>query len=309
MKKIVVIGSSNVDTTLHVKNFPKPGETINATDVTVAGGGKGANQAIAAAKSGAETEFISRVGEDNFGEFIMNQLKSYGVSLTYVETTPEEKTGHAYITLDESGQNDIIVDHGANYDLNASDIDAASDLLGQIDCVIAQFETPLDATLEAFKMAKKRDTVTILNPAPAIDKIPPQLLKYTDVITPNETEASVITGIPINDEADLRKNAQKLHELGVENVVITYGDKGSFISTPNIEKLIPAFKVDATDTTGAGDTFIGFLAGNLDKDLTNFEQAAIIASRASSIAVERLGAQPSIPTAKEVQDLMEKDNG
>lgn len=305
MKKIVVIGSSNVDTTLHVKDFPKPGETINAQDVTVAGGGKGANQAIAAAKSGAETEFISRVGEDSFGEFIMAQLKSYGVSLDYVQTTQEQKTGHAYITLDENGQNDIIIDHGANYQLSASDIDAASDLIDEVDCVIAQFETPIEATIEAFKMAKKKNAVTILNPAPAIKEIPAELLKYTDLIAPNETEAAVITGIVINKEEDLAQNAQKLHELGVENVVITYGDKGSYISAGNVEKLVPAFKVNATDTTGAGDTFIGFLAGNLNKDFSNIEEAALIASRASSIAVQRLGAQPSIPTAKEVEDLME----
>ena len=305
MEKIVVIGSSNVDTTLHVKDFPKPGETINAQDVTIAGGGKGANQAIAAAKSGADTEFISRVGEDSFGEFIMTQLKSYGVSLDYVQTTPEEKTGHAYITLTENGQNNIIIDHGANYQLSASDIDAASDLIDEVECVISQFETPLDATTEAFKMAKKKQAITILNPAPAIKEIPVELLKYTDVIAPNETESALITGITINGEEDLRRNAEKLHKLGVKNVVITYGDKGSYISANGVEKLVPAFKVDATDTTGAGDTFIGFLAGNLNKDLSNIEEAARIASRASSIAVQRLGAQPSIPTAKEVEDLME----
>lgn len=144
-----------------------------------------------------------------------------------------------------------------------------------------------------------------MNPAPAIKEIPAELLKYTDLIAPNETEAAVITGIVINKEEDLAQNAQKLHELGVENVVITYGDKGSYISAGNVEKLVPAFKVNATDTTGAGDTFIGFLAGNLNKDLSNIEEAVLIASRASSIAVQRLGAQPSIPTAKEVEDLME----
>ncbi|GAA3628079.1 ribokinase [Lactobacillus hamsteri] len=306
MKKIVVIGSSNVDTTLHVKDFPKPGETINASEVTIAGGGKGANQAIAAAKSGAETDFISRVGEDSFGEFMMKQLKSYGVSLDYVQATAGEDTGHAYITLNDEGQNDIIIDHGANYKLNAADIDAASNLLGKVDCVIAQFETPLDATIEAFKLAKKQGAITILNPAPAIEKIPSELLQLTDLITPNETESAVITGVPIKNEDDIAINAKKLHELGVKNVLITYGDKGSYISTDSVEKLVPAFKVEATDTTGAGDTFIGFLAGNLEKDLSNIEEAATIASRASSIAVQRLGAQPSIPTAKEVQDLMEK---
>lgn len=306
MKKIVVVGSSNVDTTLHVKDFPKPGETINASEVTMAAGGKGANQAVAAAKSGAETQFISRVGEDSTGEFMLKQLKNYGVSLEYVQTTAGQNTGHAYITLNDNGQNDIIIDHGANYSLSVSDIDAVSNLLGEVDCVIAQFETPLEATIEAFKLAKRQGAVTILNPAPAIKNIPQELLQLTDVITPNETESAAITGIEINEENDLKLSAAKLHEMGVSNVVITYGDKGAYISTSVAEKLVPAFKVSAVDTTAAGDTFLGFLAGNLNKDLTNIEQAAVIASRASSIAVQRLGAQPSIPTAKEVKDLMEK---
>lgn len=306
MKKIVVVGSSNVDTTLHVKDFPKPGETINASEVTMAAGGKGANQAVAAAKSGAETQFISRVGEDSTGEFMLKQLKNYGVSLEYVQTTAGQNTGHAYITLNDNGQNDIIIDHGANYSLSVLDIDAASNLLGEVDCVIAQFETPLEATIEAFKLAKRQGAVTILNPAPAIKNIPQELLQLTDVITPNETESAAITEIEINEENDLKLSAAKLHEMGVSNVVITYGDKGAYISTAVAEKLVPAFKVSAVDTTAAGDTFLGFLAGNLNKDLTNIEQAAVIASRASSIAVQRLGAQPSIPTAKEVKDLMEK---
>ena len=303
MKKIVVIGSSNVDTTLHVKDFPKPGETINATEITSAGGGKGANQAIAAAKSGAETYFINRVGEDSEGGYITHQLKSYGVDTTYVQTTMGSKTGHAYITLNEAGQNDIIIDHGANYELTVEDIQAASDLFKDVDCVIAQFETPLEATIEAFKLAKKAGKITILNPAPAIDKIPEELLQYTDIITPNETESAKITGIQIKDNSTLATNAEKLHLLGV----ITYGDKGAYISSADIETLVPAYKVKATDTTGAGDTFIGYLASNLKADLSNFEEAAKIASRASSIAVQRLGAQPSIPTAKEVENAMEDD--
>lgn len=304
MKKIVVIGSSNVDTTLHVKDFPKPGETINATKITIAGGGKGANQAIAAAKSGAETYFINRVGEDSEGGFITHQLKSYGVDTTYVQTTMGSKTGHAYITLNEAGQNDIIIDHGANYELTVEDIRGASDAIEEADCIIAQFETPIEVTLEAFKIAKKAGKVTLLNPAPAISKIPKELLQYTDIITPNETESAKITGIQIKNKSTLTANAEKLHLLGIKNVVITCGDQGAYISTPNMEELVPAYKVEAADTTGAGDTFIGYLASNLNEELTNFEEAAKLASRASSIAVQRLGAQPSIPTAKEVQEAM-----
>ena len=207
--------------------------------------------------------------------------------------------------LDEKGQNSILVDAGANAEVTPDQIDDAEESIKNSDYIIAQFETPIDATIEAFKIAKKKGAVTILNPAPAIEKIPTELLKHTDLITPNETESAKITGIEIKSDADLVINAQKLHDLGVKNVVITYGDKGAYISSQKIQKLVPPFKVDAVDTTGAGDTFIGFLAGNLKKDLSNLEEAAKIASRASSIAVQRLGAQPSIPTAKEVQDLME----
>lgn len=305
MKKILVIGSSNVDTTLHVKDFPKPGETINALDVTQAAGGKGANQAVAAAKSGADTKFISRIGEDEAGNFMLKQLKSYGVSTDFVQTTPDQNTGHAFITLNEAGQNDIIIDHGANYQLSPSDVEAASDLFDEADCIIAQFETPLEATIAAFKLAKKKQMLTILNPAPAIKEVPGELLEYTDLIVPNETESAVLTGIEIKDEDDLVKNSQKLHELGVKNVIITYGDQGSFISTSTVQKLVPAFKVKAVDTTAAGDTFIGYFASKLDKDQANFEEAAVYASKASSITVQRLGAQAAIPTASEVKDAME----
>ena len=162
-------------------------------------------------------------------------------------------------------------------------------------------------TLEAFKIAKKAKKITILNPAPAVDEIPKELLQYTDIITPNETESAKITGIAIKDNSTLATNAEKLHMLGVKNVVITYGDKGAYISTPDVEELIPAYKVEAADTTGAGDTFIGYLVSNLNSDLSNFEEAAKIASRASSIAVQRLGAQPSIPTEQEVKQAMEDD--
>lgn len=306
MKKIVVVGSSNVDTTMHVQNFPQPGETISATAVTTASGGKGANQAIAAAKSGADTVFVSRVGDDSFGRFMRQKLKSYGISLDYVRVTPGKNTGHAYITLDAQGQNDIIIDHGANYAVSPADIRAVSETLSQAECVVAQFETPLAATLAAFKLAKQKGLGTILNPAPAIAKIPAELLALTDMITPNESECAAITGIPIHNEHDLVLNAQKLHKLGIKNVLITYGARGSYLSSAKVQKLIPAFKVKAVDTTGAGDTFIGFLAGNLKKDFSNLEQAAVIASRAASLAVQRLGAQPSIPSAQEVKQVMEK---
>ena len=295
MKKIVVIGSSNVDTTLHVENFPKPGETINAHKVSEAGGGKGANQAVAAAKSGAETIFISRVGEDSYGSWMKDQLAGYGVKTDYVLPTASVKTGHAYITLNAEGQNDIIIDHGANYSLTEADVLVAKDVIEAADCVIAQLETQLEATTAAFKLAKAAGKVTILNPAPAIKDLPADLLAVTDLITPNETETALLTSLPVVEEADLEKNAAKLHELGVKHVIITYGSKGAYLSSPVFTGLVPAFKVKAVDTTAAGDTFLGFLAGSLASDFSNLHEAARFANRASSLAVQKMGAQPSIP--------------
>lgn len=304
MQKIVVIGSSNVDTTLHVANFPKPGETINAKKVTTAGGGKGANQAIAAAKSGAETYFISRIGEDADGEFMLRQLRACGVNTEYVQTTPRTNTGHAYINLDASGQNNIVLDHGANYSLTEADVTAAQDVIVAADVVLAQFEIPLAVTLAAFKIAKAAGKVTMLNPAPAERKIPAELLAVADFITPNETEVAAITGVEISDEASLAKSCQALQESGVANVLITNGARGSYFSVQGQQAFVPAFKVAVVDTTCAGDTFLGYLAGHLDADFGNIKEAAIIASRAASIAVQRSGAQPSIPMAQEVAEAM-----
>ena len=307
MKRIIVVGSSNVDTTLHVQDFPKPGETINATGVSEAGGGKGANQAIAAAKSGAECTFISRVGDDNFGPWMIDQLSGYGVKTGHILTTPGEKTGHAYITVNAEGQNDIIIDHGANYKLTSADVEKAKDLIAQADCVVAQLETPIPATVAAFKLAKAAGKVTILNPAPAVKDLPQELLDLTDAITPNETESALLTGLPVENEADLAKNAAKLHEMGIKTVIITYGSKGSYVSAEAFTGLVPAFKVKAVDTTAAGDTFLGYFAGTVKSDFSNVQEAARFANRASSLAVQKLGAQPSIPASAEVKAADEAD--
>lgn len=308
MKQILIVGSSNVDTTMHVADFPQPGETINASEVTSAGGGKGANQAIAAARSGASTVFLSRVGQDSAGDFLLNQLQEAGVKTEFVQKTADANTGHAYIALTQKGENNIILDHGANYKLSAADIGKAQTAFKSATCVIAQFETPLAATIAAFRKAKQNHALTILNPAPAVKEIPKALLEVTDLITPNETESAAITGIKINKEKDLAASAARLHQMGIANVIITYGAQGAYLSNKFFEGLVPAFKVDAVDTTGAGDTFIGYLASELKADLSNLKQAAVFASRASSLAVQFLGAQPSIPKRREVEKAQEQDN-
>ncbi|WP_129044571.1 ribokinase [Companilactobacillus metriopterae] len=296
MKKIVVLGSTNVDTILNIERLPLPGETMAMTDRSVAGGGKGANQAIAAVRAGAEASFISKVGGDHAADFMFETFKKDGLNMEHVIVDENVGTGKAYILLDENGQNSILVYGGANQAITPAEIDDTKDFIAEADCIIAQFEVPLETITEAFKIAKDNGVVTILNPAPAKKEIPAELIALSDVIAPNETEAEIITGVKVEDEASMQKAADALHEMGVGTVVITVGDKGSFYSFKDGKSgFVDAFKVKAVDTTAAGDTFIGYLSANLEKDMSNIEEAMKIASKASSITVQEQGAQNSIP--------------
>ncbi|WP_334329829.1 ribokinase [Companilactobacillus sp. HBUAS59699] len=301
MKKIVVLGSINVDTILKITRLPLPGETMAMHDQSTAGGGKGANQAIAAVRAGAETSFISKIGRDHAADFMIDTFKKDKLDINHLLTDDNAGTGKAYILLDDNGQNSILIYGGANQTITAADVKNAEDVIKEADCVITEFETPMPAALELFKIAKENNVVTILNPAPAKTDIPEELLKLTDIIAPNETEAKAITGISVTDESSMKKVATYLHGLGIDTVLITVGAKGSYYSrrTGN-EGFVKAFKVDAIDTTAAGDTFIGYLAANLNSNLDNLESAMKIASKASSLTVQEQGAQNSIPYKKQV---------
>ncbi|APX72121.1 ribokinase [Companilactobacillus allii] len=302
MKKIVVLGSINVDTILNIARLPLPGETMAMRDRSVAGGGKGANQAIAAVRAGAETSFISKVGKDHASDFMMDTFKNDNLNVDHVTEDEKAGTGKAYILLDEKGQNSILVYGGANQTITAEDIHEAEESISAADCVIAQFETPIPATIEMFKIARKNGVTTILNPAPANGDIPKELLENTDIITPNEIEAEAITGVKVTDVDSMKAASEEFHKLGVKTVIITVGSKGSFYSlVDNKYGFVNAFKVKAVDTTAAGDTFIGYLAANLNKDLSNLEEAMTIASKASSFTVQVQGAQNSIPYKKQVK--------
>ncbi|TLQ51390.1 ribokinase [Lacticaseibacillus casei] len=303
---VVIIGSINVDAILHIQRLPKPGETMEMAAFLQAAGGKGANQAVAAARSGAKTSFIGRVGDDANAAFMRGELVKNKIDTQYVSTTSGEQTGQAYILLQASGQNSIIIQHGANFDLTPNDVQKAATLIQTADFVVAELETPVDATTEAFKIAKAAGKVTILNPAPAQKDLPLTLLKNVDLITPNETESELITGIPVTDEASMRASAAYYHELGIRGVIITLGSKGSFISLDGQATIVPAFKVKAVDTTAAGDTFIGALASVLQIDLKNIVEAATYASMASSFTVQKLGAFPSIPMGDDVKAKLDK---
>ncbi|WP_278955876.1 ribokinase [Lactobacillus apis] len=303
MNKVTVIGSINLDTNLRVAQMAKPGETIHAKEHYSAAGGKGANQAVAAARSGCAVSFVGAVGNDAPGKEMLALLEKENINLDGVKEVTDESTGQAFITVDDSGQNSITIYSGANYAFDQDDIEQNSDLIAASDFVVAQFETPIEATIQGFKIAHQNNAKTILNPAPAITEIPAELLQVTDIIIPNETEAATITGVEVVDEKSAKKAADKLHELGVSAVIITIGDKGAFYDFQDKQGLIPAFKVKAVDTTAAGDTFIGAMTSILKPDFSNLSDAITFANKASSLTVQGYGAQPSIPTKAEVEQV------
>lgn len=299
MNKVTVVGSLNVDTTMKIKRMPLPGETIAAMGKSSAAGGKGANQAVSAARSGAQTSFVGEVGKDNGGQMMLKDLQDNGIDVSGIRENDQVGTGSAAILLDENGQNSILVYGGANQQLSVEDVEAAKKQIVSADFVVAQFETPQAATLRAFQLAKENGVTTILNPAPA-QKIDPAVLKLTDLIIPNETESSALTEIIITDETSMLMSAAKFAQMGVRNLIITVGAKGAFYCTQDGYNFIPAFKVDAVDTTAAGDTFIGALSSQLKPDMSNIEKALVYAQRASSLAVQKMGALPSIPTKDQI---------
>lgn len=302
MNKVTVIGSINLDWTIRVARMAKPGETLHTKEIFTAGGGKGANQAIAAQRLGADTSFIGAVGEDReVSQTMLELLHEDGINCQGIATLSNHKTGQAFVIVDDDSENLIYVHGGANMAFKPEHVDQNRDLIIQRDFVVAQFETPIDCTTEAFKIARQNGVVTILNPAPAIDQIPKELLKVTDMIVPNETETEVITGIKITDQVSMVNAAEKFHALGIKAVLITLGSQGTFYSYAGKTAIIPALKVNAVDTTAAGDTFIGALSSVLNKDFSNLEDAIKFSNKASSITVQRFGAQPSIPYLKEME--------
>jgi len=298
-KNIVVLGSLNVDNIMKMPRMPLVGETMALTDVTTAPGGKGANQAVAAARQGANVSFIGSVGNDSNGQFMRATLLTNGVNVNAVTTNSEVPTGSAYIMLQENGANTILIHGGANQALTVADLD--ENVIAKADTLIAQFEVPLEVIVAAFKIAKANNVQTILNPAPAVYDLIPELTHVTDIILPNETEAQLLTGITVeNNEAVLNRVSNAILAKGVPRSIITLGDAGSFVADRDKRWWVKPNKVDAVDTTGAGDTFIGTLASVIDADFNNLEETVKRASIASAIAVTRAGAIPSIPTRDEV---------
>ncbi len=299
MNKVTIIGSLNIDTTFKITDFPLPGETIKAFNKSSAAGGKGANQAVAAARLGAKTTFIGKVGNDQQGEFMIKALKQEEIDISGIKVEPATGTGTADILLNEAGQNCIIVYGGANQTLTVADLAGLDQQIAASDFVVAQFETPQAATIAAFKLAKAAGKMTILNPAPA-SEILPELLSLTDIIIPNESENQRITGIEITDLNSMKKSAAKFADLGISRTIITLGSQGVFYAAGNRTAQLAAFKVKTVDPTAAGDTFIGAFVAKLSPTMENFTEAINYAQKASALTVQHLGAQVSIPTVAQV---------
>lgn len=307
MKDVCIIGSINMDMVAKVNKMPQKGETVLSYDFKKISGGKGANQAVAAKRLGANVHMVGKVGRDDNGKDLMNLLKKEGINTDYIYLDDSNPTGMAFINVDDNGENSIVVVPGSNMNINIDEIRNAQNVIKDSKVVISQFETTIESTIVAFKIAKQNNISTILNPAP-VREIPEDLLAYTDIIIPNETEASKFTGIEVKDIESLKESCKIILNKGVKFVIITLGDKGAAIACKEKFELIPAYKVKAVDTTAAGDGFIGALASNLAEENINFEnikKAVQFANKVSSIIVQKEGAQPSLPYLNEVMESFE----
>jgi ribokinase len=295
---IAVVGSSNMDLVVKSKRIPVTGETILGGDFIMVPGGKGANQAVAAAKLGAEVFFIAKLGDDIFGLQSLNNFKKEGVNTKYVLQTQEAPSGVALIMVDDEGNNLIVVAPGANHKLSPEDVKEAESDIASSGALVAQLEVPIETIEFAAGLANKSDVPFILDPAPA-QELSPELLGMVDVLTPNETEAQILTGIEVKDQSSAEAAAKKLLEFGIKTVILTMGASGYLLADKEGAEFVGARKVTAADSTAAGDAFTGSLAVGLAKGQTPAE-AAMFANNVAAVSVTRMGAQPSMPTVEEI---------
>ena len=296
---ITVVGSTNTDMVIKTTKLPLPGETILGGDFLMNPGGKGANQAVAAARLKGNVTLVAKTGEDVFGSQAKKLFQAENLNTDYIFSDPDSPSGIALITVDDHAENCIVVAPGANARLLKADIDLAKGAILQAGIVLMQLEIPLETVIYTAELAFGAGKKVILNPAPA-QPLPDELLKMLYLITPNETEAELLTGIAVTDQNTAEKAARLLLNKGVQVVIVTLGSKGALLVTESHCNLVPAFQVEAVDTTAAGDCFNGALAVAIAEG-TDLVSAIIFANKAASISVTRMGAQASAPYRAEVE--------
>ncbi|MCY4404344.1 MAG: ribokinase [Candidatus Poribacteria bacterium] len=303
--KVTVLGSANVDLVIRAERMPNKGETLIGDAFDIFTGGKGFNQATAAARLGAEVTFIGRIGDDAFGEMLRTAMETENIDTRFVKTDAESGTGVATIVVEPDGHNSIIVIPRANMCITPKDIDAAEDSIANADVLLLQLETPIDASQRAAEIAKANNTIVLLDPAPA-RSLPVELLEKIDILTPNISEATVLLGQAVTTAESSTAAAKTLQvqiaQDGLSTVVITLGEQGVLLCTPTETEHIPTLPVDVVDTTGAGDAFSGALATSLAKG-NNLTESVKYATAAGAAAVTVLGATPSMPTDDKIKAI------
>jgi len=296
---VVVVGSTNFDLVVKAERLPKEGESMMVKDLQFFPGGKGANQAVAVARMGARASFLSCVGQDIIGDFLIRDLASSGIDTAWVKRTPQRSTGCAFIMLFPNGNNCITVDPAANLALTPADVERARQVIERADAVVSVLEIPLEVVEAAFGLARQAGTLTVLDAGPPRD-CPSEILRLADIVSPNETELAQLTGADVSGRVSAREAAEKLLAQGVGTVVLKLGSDGSMLVTPQGAEHFPAYKINAVDPTAAGDAFtaaftVEYAAG------TKIEDAIRFANGAGALAAMKLGAQSSLPTRQEVE--------
>ncbi len=305
MPHVLVIGSSNTDLVIRTSKLPTPGETVLGGTFFTAAGGKGANQAVAAARAGAQVTFIACIGRDDFGEQALLAFQREGIDTRWIASDPRLASGIAFILVDDRGENSIVVASGANAALSPDHIRAQAYQTAEI-CLL-QLETPLETVAHAASLATKNKTRVVLNPAPATD-LPAEIWPHLFLITPNQTETELLTGIAPNNRQNIAAAADKLLQKGAQNAIITLGSQGAFLATPDQTLHIPAFETRPIDTTGAGDAFNGALSCALSENQP-LETATRFACAAGALAVGQAGAQPAMPTRDQIDARANRRSG
>ena len=301
--KVCVVGAANIDLISYVPRMPHLGETLHGTEFRMGYGGKGANQAVMAAKLGAAVTMVTKLGRDVFGEGTLDNFRTWGVDTSFVTSTDEASSGVAPIFVDPAGDNAIVIVTGANDLLTAHEIESARPAMAEAGVVVCQLEIPVDTTLAALRVARSEGTRTVVNPAPARADLPDELLQLSDVFCPNQGEAALITGRQVETLDDASAAATTLMERGAGSVVVTLGDRGCLVATGDGAKQVPGVSVEAVDSTGAGDAFVGALAYLLAAG-ESLPVSAAIANEIAALSVLGRGTQTSFPDRSDLPERL-----